>query len=180
MTLRLIGGICMVLSDGRAALLVSSSQQFVKESLTGIWVLGVNNATCCSANHKFRLIYFGRKKWVFIVLGSYFLQFSGEISAFSLDDTNGSLNFVFNQSLFIKNGTEFLDHVGAVRQIHCLSLGGVFAVIWDHKNPEEKSHLNGQVNGTSGGKHKATFNLKFKRFRKVTSTNKMSTSACNV
>jgi hypothetical protein len=52
----------MVLSDGRAALLVSSSQQFVKESLTAIWVIGLNDATCCAANHKFRLIYFGRKK----------------------------------------------------------------------------------------------------------------------
>jgi hypothetical protein len=61
----LIGGICMVLSDGRAALLVSTSQQFANDSLTGIWVLGLNDATCCAANHKFRLIYFGRKKWVF-------------------------------------------------------------------------------------------------------------------
>jgi hypothetical protein len=58
----LIGGICMVLSDGRAALLVSSSQQFVKDSLTGIWVMDLKDATCCAANHKFRLIYFGRKK----------------------------------------------------------------------------------------------------------------------
>ena len=79
-----------------------------------------------------------------------FHLFSGEISAFSLDDNNGALNFLFNQSLFIKNGTQFLDHVGAVRQIQCLSLGGVFAVIWDHKVPEEKPHLNGKVNGTSG------------------------------
>lgn len=53
----------MVLSDGRAALLVSTSQQFVNDSLTGIWVLGLNDATCCAANHKFRLIYFGRKKY---------------------------------------------------------------------------------------------------------------------
>ncbi|KAI6172535.1 Protein RIC1-like protein [Aphelenchoides besseyi] len=129
----LMGGICMVLSDGRAALLVSSSQQFAKDSLMAIWVLGLTDATCCAANHKFRLIYFGRK--------------NGDISAYSLDDTNGAMTLVFNQKLFVKNGTEFLEHVGAVHQVHCVSLGGVFAAIWDHKLPENRVRSNGQANG---------------------------------
>lgn len=76
--------------------------------------------------------------------------FSGEISAYSLDDTNGAMNFVFTQKLFVKNGTEFLDHVGAVRQIQCLSLGGVFAAVWEHKSVEDKAQLNGTINGTNG------------------------------
>ncbi|CAD5217774.1 unnamed protein product [Bursaphelenchus xylophilus] len=113
----LIGGICMLLSDGRPALLVSSSQQFNADSLAGIWVQGAKNVTCCAANHKFRMIYFGHE--------------SGEISAYSLDDTNGSLIQVFVQKLFVKNGTQFLDQVGPVKQIECLSQGGVTAVIWE-------------------------------------------------
>jgi hypothetical protein len=55
------------------------------------------------------------------------------------------MNLVFNQKLSIRNGTEFLDQVGAVKQIHCLSLGGVFAAVWDHKVIEEKP--NGVQNG---------------------------------
>jgi hypothetical protein len=53
------------------------------------------------------------------------------------------MNLVFNQSLSVRNGTEFLDQVGAVKQIHCLSLGGVFAAVWDHKVLESNGVQNG-------------------------------------
>ncbi|CAD5213198.1 unnamed protein product [Bursaphelenchus okinawaensis] len=118
----LIGGICMLLSDGRPALLVSNSQQLDSESLTGIWVHGAKNVTSCSANHKFRLVYFGHE--------------NGEISAYSLDDTNGSLFQVFVQKLFVKNGTQFLESVGAVKQIECLNQGAVTGVIWEKRKTD--------------------------------------------
>lgn len=58
------------------------------------------------------------------------------------------MNLIFNQTLFVRNGTQFLDHVGAVKQIHCLSQGGVFAAVWEHKHAEETP--NGTLNGTGG------------------------------
>lgn len=58
----LIGGLCTVLSDGRAVLLVSNTSQFQPETIRGVCALGLSDAVCCAANHKFRLIYFGRKK----------------------------------------------------------------------------------------------------------------------
>lgn len=60
----LIGGICIVLSDGRAALLVSASHLFQPNAITGVWIVGLKDAVCCAANHKFRLVYFGCRKCV--------------------------------------------------------------------------------------------------------------------
>lgn len=58
----LIGGLCAVLSDGRACLIVSDSPQFIPQNIMAVWADGINDAVCCAANHKFRLIYFGCKK----------------------------------------------------------------------------------------------------------------------
>uniref|UniRef100_A0A915E3L8 Protein RIC1 homolog n=1 Tax=Ditylenchus dipsaci TaxID=166011 RepID=A0A915E3L8_9BILA len=115
----LIGGLCAVLSDGRAGLIVSSTPQFRPESVSAVWALGLNDACCCAANHKFRLVYFGCR--------------NGEIAGYSMDDTIGSLIQVFRLGLFIKNGTEYLDKILNVRQIQCLSQGTVFSVIWNVK-----------------------------------------------
>lgn len=58
----LIGGLGVVLSDGRAALIASQNYRFEPQSIAGIWISGLNDAVCCAANHKFRLLYFGCKK----------------------------------------------------------------------------------------------------------------------
>lgn len=58
----LIGGLCAVLSNGKAVLLVANNSQFQPETIYGVCALGLNDAVCCAANHKFRLIYFGCKK----------------------------------------------------------------------------------------------------------------------
>lgn len=60
----LVGGLCVVLSDGRATLLLSQNYKFEPPSITGVWTLGLVDAVCCSANHKFRLLYFGCTKYV--------------------------------------------------------------------------------------------------------------------
>ncbi|KAH7723507.1 Protein R06F6.8 a [Aphelenchoides avenae] len=135
----LIGGICIVLSDGRAALLVSASHLFQPNSITGVWIVGLKDAVCCAANHKFRLVYFGCR--------------NGEIAGYTLDATNGSLAQVFRIRLFVKNGTEYLERISAVRQLHCLSQGGVFAVIWDRKkqsapSPQNSAYSNGYSSST--------------------------------
>ncbi|KAI1703786.1 RIC1 domain-containing protein [Ditylenchus destructor] len=133
----LVGGLCTVLSDGRAALLVSSTPQFNPESVSAVWALAMNDACCCSANHKFRLIYFGCK--------------NGDFAGYTLDDTNGSLIQLFRLRLFVKNGTEYLDKLLDVRQIQCLSQGvsepgSVVAVIWNVKRTNRRaSSMNGSA-----------------------------------
>ncbi|VDN58497.1 unnamed protein product [Dracunculus medinensis] len=112
----LIGGFCIVLSNGKAALLTSPSPRFHPKQLLGVWASQVNDAICCSTNHKFRLVLIGCK--------------SGDVNAFHLDDTNGSLVCTFCINLHIRDGPELLNGVGAVNHIECFFQGSAFAVVW--------------------------------------------------
>ncbi len=61
----LVGGLCAVLSDGRAVLLVSNNPQSIQpDGVTGIWARNMTDACCVAPNHKFRMIYFGCQKYV--------------------------------------------------------------------------------------------------------------------
>lgn len=90
----LIGGFAITLNDGRAAYLTANSLKFdpnvnaiystpiadcfVSKSIIftvyinhfqqvqGIWAQGLDDVTCASINHKYRLIAFGRKKYVLL------------------------------------------------------------------------------------------------------------------
>ncbi|KAK6052791.1 hypothetical protein COOONC_09706 [Cooperia oncophora] len=42
----LVGGYCIVLSDGRAALLTSSDSRFHPSTILGVWALNMKDATC--------------------------------------------------------------------------------------------------------------------------------------
>lgn len=80
----LIGGFAITLNDGRAAYLTANSLKFdpnvsktklsschrysnnwfykFVQQVQGIWAQGLEDATCASINHKYRLIAFGRRK----------------------------------------------------------------------------------------------------------------------
>uniref|UniRef100_A0A914H3U2 Protein RIC1 homolog n=1 Tax=Globodera rostochiensis TaxID=31243 RepID=A0A914H3U2_GLORO len=129
-----LGGICVVLSDGRGALLRSPSANFQPNSINALWAGEMNNACCCATNFKYRLIYFGTK--------------SGDLVTYSFDDLNETLVQLFVVRLTLKNGTEFLGRLSSVRQIRCLSPNGnVFAVIWNSVDG-----LSGQIETLADGK----------------------------
>ena len=56
----LLGGFSIVLSDGRAACLVSTSLKFDPNGVQGVWAAGVEDVTTTAINHKYRLMAFGR------------------------------------------------------------------------------------------------------------------------
>ena len=56
----LLGGFAIVLSDGRAAFLVSTNLKFDPNAVQGIWAGGLEDAVCTAINHKYRLLAFGR------------------------------------------------------------------------------------------------------------------------
>lgn len=117
----LMGGICLLLSDGRAALLISTELD-PKTELSAIWVPGLNNATCCEVNHKFRLLYFGTT--------------NGEIVCYTLDDA--TFMQVFRIKLILKNGAEYMNKLSDVKYIRCLPNGCSFVALWD-QNSNDKS-----------------------------------------
>lgn len=121
-----LGGICIVYSDGRAALVISSISEFRPGSISIVFAGGLNDACCCSTNFKFRLLYFGCK--------------NGDIAAYSTNDMDGGLIQLFRIRLSIKDGTELLDQLSSIKQINCLSPSGdAFAVLWDSTFPIEQN-----------------------------------------
>nr|CAD2199932.1 unnamed protein product [Meloidogyne enterolobii] len=130
-----LGGICIVYSDGKAALVVSSISEFRPGSISILFAGGLNDACCCSTNFKFRLLYFGCK--------------NGEIAAYSTNDVDGGLIQLFRIGLSIKDGTELLEKLSSIRQINCLSPSGdAFAVLWDSKQKFASNNHNGDlING---------------------------------
>ncbi|KAK9744460.1 RIC1 [Popillia japonica] len=73
----LIGGFAIVLNDGRAAFLTASSLKFDPNQVQGIWAQGIEDATCATVNHKYRLITFGRA--------------NSECIVYQVDETTGGL-----------------------------------------------------------------------------------------
>ncbi|KAL3078975.1 hypothetical protein niasHS_014757 [Heterodera schachtii] len=113
-----LGGICVVLNDGRGALFNSPSPNFQPDSISALWAVEIKDACCCATNFKYRLIYFGTK--------------SGDVVLYSRDDINKTLVQLSVIRLTLKNGTEFLGRLSSVRQIRSIRPhGSAFAVIWD-------------------------------------------------
>ncbi|VDK53823.1 unnamed protein product, partial [Cylicostephanus goldi] len=121
----LVGGYCIVLSDGRAALLTSSDSRFHPNSVLGVWALNMKDATCTDVNHKFRLLTFGCA--------------NGDVAAYHLDDADGSLIQTFRVALKVQNGPDVANRVGSVSGIKVLSNGGAFVAVWSSKT----MHSNG-------------------------------------
>ncbi|EYB84367.1 hypothetical protein Y032_0317g2308 [Ancylostoma ceylanicum] len=115
----LVGGYCIVLSDGRAALLTSSDSRFHPNSILGVWALNMKDATCTDVNHKFRLLTFG--------------CVNGDVAAYHLDDADGSLVQTFRVALKVQNGPDVANRVGNVSGIQVLTNGGAFVAVWSAK-----------------------------------------------
>ncbi|XP_014243624.1 guanine nucleotide exchange factor subunit Rich [Cimex lectularius] len=96
----LIGGFAVVFNDGRAAFLTAYSLKFDPNQMQGIWAPNIDDATCASVNHKFRLITFGRK--------------NSQCVVYSVDETTGGL--IVSHHLIIP-GQVFPGNIGPV---HCM------------------------------------------------------------
>ncbi|KAL0278915.1 UNVERIFIED_CONTAM: hypothetical protein PYX00_000593 [Menopon gallinae] len=109
----LVGGFAVVLNDGRAAFLTASSLHFDPNQVQGIWAQGIEDATCSSMNHKYRLIAFGRNNSQGIV--------------YSIDESTGALEI--SHQLILSNK----DYPGEPGGVQCMKWtpdGCVMAVAW--------------------------------------------------
>ncbi|XP_030754447.1 guanine nucleotide exchange factor subunit Rich isoform X2 [Sitophilus oryzae] len=85
----LVGGFSIVLNDGRAAFLTASSLKFDPNQVQGIWAQHIEDATCTTINHKYRLITFGRS--------------NSECIVYYVDDSTGGLEVSHNCLLSSKD-----------------------------------------------------------------------------
>uniref|UniRef100_A0A0N5AX60 Protein RIC1 homolog n=1 Tax=Syphacia muris TaxID=451379 RepID=A0A0N5AX60_9BILA len=119
----LVGGFCIVLSDGRAAILTSPSSRFHPQQILGVWASQLKDAVCTAANHKFRTIIFGCR--------------GGEIASFHLDDVNGAFVCAYRISLSVKDGSELISRLGSVNHVECSPHGLAFAAVWSPLNKDD-------------------------------------------
>ncbi|KRT84788.1 hypothetical protein AMK59_2574 [Oryctes borbonicus] len=110
----LIGGFAIVLNDGRAAFLTASSLRFDPNQVQGIWAQSIEDATCATVNHKYRLITFGRA--------------NSECIVYQVDETTGGLVVSHHCVLSSK---DYPGCPGAVTSIKWTPDGCALVACWD-------------------------------------------------
>ncbi|RZF41581.1 hypothetical protein LSTR_LSTR000295 [Laodelphax striatellus] len=114
----LIGGFAIVLNDGRAAFLTSSNLMFDPNQVQGIWAQNIDDATCATVNHKYRLITFGRKNCQAVV--------------YEIDEVSGGLELthelVVPAQVYVVGGGG--GGVGAVTCLRWTPDGCAMAMAW--------------------------------------------------
>ncbi|XP_039276029.1 guanine nucleotide exchange factor subunit Rich [Nilaparvata lugens] len=109
----LIGGFAIVLNDGRAAFLTSSNLMFDPNQVQGIWAQNIDDATCCTVNHKYRLITFGRK--------------NSQAAVYEIDEVSGGLELTHEM---VVSAQVYPGQVGAVACLRWTPDGCAVAMAW--------------------------------------------------
>lgn len=104
------------------------------QQVQGIWAPGLEDATCTSINHKYRLIAFGRKKWVesALELGLHNLNrrrfhFSSQAVVYVIDDVTGGLEI---SHTIVLSAKDFPGSPGHVREMKWTPDGCAVMLSW--------------------------------------------------
>ncbi|XP_069682235.1 guanine nucleotide exchange factor subunit Rich isoform X2 [Periplaneta americana] len=111
----LVGGFAVVLNDGRAAFLTAASLRFDPNQVQGIWAQNIEDATCASVNHKYRLIAFGRK--------------NSQAVVYCIDESTGGLEVSHH---IVLSSKDYPGSPGHVQGIRWTPDGCAMAVAWEH------------------------------------------------
>ncbi len=106
--------------------------------MQGIWAPNLEDATCCTTNHRYRLIVFGRRKYVFrisigaiLVCHAFLIKYdqsdSSEAIVYTIDEQTGGLEM--SHSLTVSSQV-YPGEVGAVRYIKWSPDGCALALSW--------------------------------------------------
>ncbi|PNF21795.1 Guanine nucleotide exchange factor subunit Rich [Cryptotermes secundus] len=110
----LVGGFAVVLNDGRAAFLTAASLRFDPNQVQGIWAQNIEDATCASVNHKYRLIAFGRK--------------NSQAVVYCIDESTGGLEVSHH---IVLSSKDYPGSPGHVQGIRWTPDGCAMAVSWE-------------------------------------------------
>ncbi|KAJ8983589.1 hypothetical protein NQ317_019442 [Molorchus minor] len=109
----LVGGFTIVLNDGRAAFLTASSLKFDPNQVQGIWAQGIEDSSCTTINHKYRLITFGRA--------------NAECIVYYVDESTGGLEVSHNCVLSSK---DYPGYPGVVNKVVWTPDGCALVASW--------------------------------------------------
>lgn len=112
------------------------------QQVQGIWAQGLDDATCASINHKYRLIAFGRKKYVLFETFCFdgtkkdqtsnehcflFNSYSSQAAVYIIDDVTGGLELSHTIELSAK---DFPGSPGSVREMRWTPDGCAVMLSW--------------------------------------------------
>ncbi|GAB0091936.1 WD40/YVTN repeat-like-containing domain superfamily [Sergentomyia squamirostris] len=109
----LVGGFAITLNDGRAAFLTANNLKFDPNQVQGIWAQNIDDASCATINHKYRLIAFGRK--------------NSQAVVYTIDDLTGGLEL---SHTLILSAKDFPGSPGAVRELKWTPDGCAVVLSW--------------------------------------------------
>lgn len=113
----LIGGFSVVLSNGKAAFITAPTLKFDPSKIQGVWASEVNNATCTSVNHRYRLTVYGLK--------------NSEGVVYNIDDLTGALVLTHRLVLSSKDFPDIVTAAGGVRCMRWSPDGVALAMGWE-------------------------------------------------
>lgn len=111
----LLGGFAITFNNGRAAFLTALNLKFNPNEIQCLWASNLDDATCCSVNHKFRLLAFGRK--------------NSQAVVYTIDDTTGGLELSHKLALSSK---DFPGLPGAVNNMKWTPDGCAVIMSWEN------------------------------------------------
>ncbi|KAL4236739.1 WD40 repeat protein [Mactra antiquata] len=112
----IIGGYCIVLSSGKAVLMMSLSARGNDSNCSGVWATDMTDAVCQAVNHRYRIISYG-------CAGAY-----GVI--YSINEVEGILEASHKLQVSCKNFPDMKSTVGAVTCMRWTPDGTALAMAW--------------------------------------------------
>ncbi|XP_038068678.1 guanine nucleotide exchange factor subunit RIC1-like [Patiria miniata] len=112
----ILGGLAVVLSDGRAAFLTSENSKFEPRAVHAVWAPDVSNACCVAINHKYRLIVYGLS--------------NGQGVVFTVDEVTGALLLSHRLTLSSSDFPDGCQAAGPVSLVKWTPDGCALACAW--------------------------------------------------
>lgn len=111
------GGMLIRLSNGRCALLTTSNDRMVMESIEGVWAEHLRFVTCSSANTRFRVIAMG--------------GLNGEGVIFTMDESTGALEIQNKLLISTRDYPDAERVTGGVKQLAWSPDGCALVLAWE-------------------------------------------------
>lgn len=111
------GGMLIRLSNGRCALLTTSNDRMLMESIVGVWAEHLRFVTCSAANTRFRVIALG--------------GLNGEGVIFTMDESTGALDIQNKLQISTRDYPDAERATGGVKQLAWSPDGCALALAWE-------------------------------------------------
>ncbi|XP_071952667.1 guanine nucleotide exchange factor subunit RIC1-like [Antedon mediterranea] len=135
----LLGGLAVVLSDGRAAFISSDSQRYEPNHVHAVWAPEMKDITSVAINHRYKLLAFGRK--------------NGQGIVYTVDEITGGMLLSHHIILSTNDYPEGCQALGPVSMMRWTPDGCALALSWKQGGLSMWSTFGAKLLCTVGGEY---------------------------